>query len=238
MRREFYLQDDSSNKFWTVEVDGCDMLASNGRIGAQPRQTRTAYASAAEAQQAADKAILAKRRKGYIEGPLAKVPPYRDDLPPRFVRINHDDYLAQYVGRTAGGEQFFLTFPFSPRSANNDGGNYIALYRFDEFGLLLDAQIFDERAEGLKTQTQVDAFTDALLDTLGKHRHCDIKVAPFSVQKFGLEFGLIYDAGEDEDDEDYDDEEDYDDDDEYRCVTVEPGNYMAFHPPWDGDYDT
>ena len=22
------------------------------------------------------------------------------------------------------------------------------------------------------------------------------------------------------------------------CVIIEPGNYMAFYPPWEGDYDT
>lgn len=37
------------------------------------------------------------------------------------------------------------------------------------------------------------AFVDSLLLGLGKHKFADIKVAPFSVDKFGQKFGLIFD---------------------------------------------
>jgi hypothetical protein len=40
----------------------------------------------------------------------------------------------------------------------------------------------------------------------------------------GVNFGLVTQAPEDEDEE--------------WNVIAEPGNYMAFYPPWDGDYDT
>jgi len=226
MRREFYLQDDRSNKFWTIEVQGKELIATNGRVGAQPRETRTSYESAEVAEKAADKAVLAKRRKGYLEGDLTQLPDYRDDLPPRFVRINLDDYDAQYVGKTADGGQFFLTFPFVPRISSS-GGSFVALYLFDEFGLLREARIHEPSREGLNTQSAVDEFAQSLLNSLGKLRYCDIKVAPFAVERFGIQFGLIYER------EDIDE-----DDDPYCSVIVEPGNYMAFNPPWDGDYDT
>ncbi len=48
-----------------------------------------------------------------------------------------------------------------------------------------------------------------------------IDVAPFSVERDGIAFGLIYRRTEGS---------------EY--VEVLPGNYMAFYPPWNGDYDT
>jgi predicted DNA-binding WGR domain protein len=227
-RREFFLQDDQSNKYWTIEVDGSCVVTTNGRIGAKPRETRTQFASAEKAASEAEKEVLGKRRKGYLEGALADVPEYRPRLPPRFVRINHDDYHAQYVGRTAGGDQFFLTFPFAPGDEAQPGGNYIALYVFDEFGLLKDARIHSEQALGLATQTAVQAFAAAELASLGKVKFGDIKVAPFVVEKFGRPFGLVFDPGSPEDDED----------EPYLCVTVEPGNYMAFNPPWEGDYDT
>jgi predicted DNA-binding WGR domain protein len=228
-RREFYLQDDQSNKYWTIAVDGTAVVTTNGRIGAKPRETRTDFASADLALKEAEKEILAKRRKGYLEGDLASVPAYRPRLPPRFVRICHDDYHAQYVGRTAGGDQFFLTFPFAQTDDSGPGGNYVALYVFDEFGLLKEARVHSQQALGLATDTAVREFAASELASLGKFKFGDIKVAPFAVEKFGRSFGLIYDPG---------DPADEDDDEPYVCVTVEPGNYMAFNPPWEGDYDT
>jgi predicted DNA-binding WGR domain protein len=227
-RREFYLQDDQSNKYWTIEVDGATVVTTNGRIGAKPRETRSEFATAELAVREAEKEILAKRRKGYLEGDLGAVPEYRPRLPPRFVRIRHDDYHAQHVGKTAGGDQFFLTFPFATSADGSRGGNYIALYLFDEFGLLKEARIHSEQELGLQTQTAVREFADAELARLGKIKYGDIKVAPFAVEKFGQQFGLIHDPGDPEED----------DDEAYVSVTVEPGNYMAFNPPWDGDYDT
>jgi hypothetical protein len=52
-----------------------------------------------------------------------------------------------------------------------------------------------------------------------------IEIAPFTMDRFGTTFGLIPRPPED--------------DDNGWWVDVEPGNYMAFHEPWDsGDYDT
>ncbi len=229
-RREFYLQDDQSNKYWTIEVDGASVVTTHGRIGARPRETRTGFASADLAVQEAHKEILAKRRKGYLEGDLRDVPAYQPRLPPRFVRICHDDYHARYVGKTADGDQFFLTTPFSSGLEGTPPGNFIALYVFDEFGLLKDARIHSEQEQGLATRTAVDAFVAAELASLGRIKFGDIKVAPFVVETLGQRFGLVFDPGDPEDDEDPDEP--------YITVTVEPGNYMAFNPPWEGDYDT
>ncbi|MCB1628568.1 MAG: WGR domain-containing protein [Xanthomonadales bacterium] len=45
MRREFYLQDDQSNKFWTIEVQGAEIVTTNGRVGSKPRETRKCFPS-------------------------------------------------------------------------------------------------------------------------------------------------------------------------------------------------
>lgn len=225
-KREFYLQDDVSNKFWTIDVLGDEVVTTNGRIGAKPRETRTRHGDAAAARREADREVLGKRRKGYIECELSKVPAYQNGLPPRFVAINHDDYHARYVGRTPDGGQFFLTFPFAQTVGDQPGGNFIALYLFDEFGLLRDAQVFDERTEGLLTQTAIEAFVAQLLAGLGKYKFSNIRVAPFAIERFGRVFGLVFDGRSDEDDDDS------------IWVNVLPGDYMAFYPPWDGDYDT
>lgn len=230
MKRFFYLQDDQSNKFWNIEVMGVTLITENGRIGAKPRLTQKNFDSPEAAAQAAAREIYEKRKKGYLEGDASSLPPHSKRLPPRLVRINHDDYKAKYVGKLKDGSQFFLTFPFVPRLEGSKGGDYIALYQFDEFGALVKADIFDEKQEGLTTETAVEAFTQRLLQSLGPHKFQDIAVTPFSVTAFGIQFGLIFDPG--------DEEEDDDDDEPSIWVTVEPGNYMAFYPPWDGDYDT
>ncbi len=222
MKREFYLQDDKSNKFWTVEVLGAVIITTNGRIGAKPRETRTEYPNAEKALQAAEREILSKRKKGYVEGSLSDVPSYNKRLPPKIIRINHDDYHASRVGKTKNGDQFFLTFPFAPELNEDPGGSYIALYLFDAFGKLKDAKIF----KSLPTQSEDDALVQEILGGLGEHKFGNIRVSPFSVQAFGRIFGLIFDPGDEEDDE------------ANVWVTAEPGNYMAFYPPWDGEYDT
>jgi predicted DNA-binding WGR domain protein len=228
VKREFHLQDDRSNKFWTIEVVGNDVVTTHGRIGAKPRETRKAWPDAATAAKQSDREILGKRRKGYLEGAIAGLPAWSPRLPPRFVAIAHDDYHASHVGTHAGG-QFFLTEPFVPQTATTPREEYVALYLFDEFGLLTEARIFDAAAEGVTTQEAYDAFRQRLLATLDDVAFGDIAVAPFAVEKFGRTFGLVFDPGHvgDEDDDEPD-----------LWVNVLPGDYMAFYPPWDGDYDT
>ena len=91
MKREFYLRSDQSNKFWTVEVDGCDVVSANGRIGAKPRETRHSYADPAAAQAQADKDVAAKLKKGYVEGALDALPAY---APPDWANLpmNEDTF--------------------------------------------------------------------------------------------------------------------------------------------------
>ena len=150
---------------------------------------------------------------------------------PKLIRINHDDYHAQYIGRTLDKRQFFLTNPFVPALGDNPGREFLALYIFDADGNLLEAKIDDlgERKDKVLPGNKLDpSFASSLIQTrlaeLGKFSFRDIKVAPFRIEKFGVEFGLIPQPPEDDEDE--------------WSVTVEPGDYMAFYPPWDGDYDT
>ncbi len=138
---------------------------------------------------------------------------------PPIIRINHDDYHAKYVGRTSDGRQFFLTTPFVPF-----GCEFVALYLFDEKGNLLETRI-DQL--GGRAQIEAEPERDTLavrLSELGEVAFCDVVVAPFRIERFGVEFGLIAQAPEDGS--------------ENWWVTVEPGDYMAFYPPWDGNYDT
>ncbi|MEV5763990.1 hypothetical protein AB0L34_05365 [Micromonospora sp. NPDC052213] len=146
--------------------------------------------------------------------------------PPRCLAIDHDDYHAEYVGRTADGRQFFLTTPFEPAiRGDDDGQEFVALYLFDSEGRFLEARIdaFGPRARMDRMARR--AACDARLKELGEVTFTRIEVEPFAIDRFGTTFGLILREPEDDDDT--------------WWVTVEPGDYMAFTEPWDsGEYDT
>jgi hypothetical protein len=139
---------------------------------------------------------------------------------PTLIAIEHDDYHAEHVGRTADGRQFFLTTPFEPTR-----NEFVALYTFDLEGRLLEAVIdeFGPR-ERMDNRLRKDTY-QRRLDELGPVTFERIEVAPFAVERFGLTFGLVVRAPEGADD--------------LWAVEVQPGNYMAFFEPWDsGIYDT
>jgi hypothetical protein len=144
---------------------------------------------------------------------------------PELITINNDDYHAEFVGRTVDNKQFFLTIPFIPESSNEEGREFVALYLFSSDGKLLEAKIDD-----LGTREEMDdEYRETLfqnrIEELGEVSYEPIIIAPFRVEKFNTEFGLIAHEPEEED-------EDW-------WATFEPGNVMAFYPPWDsGDYDT
>jgi hypothetical protein len=151
---------------------------------------------------------------------------------PDLIAIDHDEYHAEHVGRTADGRQFFLTTPFEP-AREGQGNEFVALFLFDPVGRFLEARI-DElgpRAE-MDRKRRRDRY-EARLRELGEVVFTRIEVAPFAVEQFGTTFGLIARPGEDKD-KDKDEVEDAP-----WWVELHPGNYMAFSEPWDsGEYDT
>ncbi|WP_431067663.1 hypothetical protein [Methylotuvimicrobium sp.] len=102
---------------------------------------------------------------------------------------------------------------------------YVALFIFDEDGNLKESKV---DSFGPRDSLNVEAckkFYLSRLEELGDVKFCRIEVKPFSVNKFGVDFGLIPREPEDEEDE--------------WAVELLPGNYMAFFEPWDsGEYDT
>ncbi len=145
---------------------------------------------------------------------------------PKAVSLDNDDYAAKYVGWNKDGQQFFLTTPFVPEFPSaSSGKDFLALYVFDKAGALLSATIDDLGSRASLDEIGRAALRDEMLASLGEIEYRRIKVAPFSVVRFGIVFGFIPQPPEDED-------EDW-------SVIVEPGDYMCFWPPWSsGDYDT
>ncbi len=145
--------------------------------------------------------------------------------PPDIIAINNDDYHAEYVGRTSDGRQFFLTTPFEPAIGNRKGSEFIALYLFDDQGVLIEAKIEDLGPRDTLDEERRIQLRDQWLHELGKVTYDRIEVTPFAVERFSTTFGLVLREPEDDDDP--------------WAVEMQPGNYMAFFEPWDsGDYDT
>jgi len=140
--------------------------------------------------------------------------------PPKLVAVDHDDYHAEHVGRTTDARQFFLTTPFVPGERE-----FIALYVFDTAGQLRSATIDDLGPRETMGEGARLARRDALLASLGSVKHGRIRVAPFRIEMFGVEFGFIPQPPE-EPGEDW-------------SVIVMPGDVMCFSPPWSrGWYET
>jgi hypothetical protein len=148
-----------------------------------------------------------------------------DKHPPKRVALDPDNHHARHVGRAADGTQFFLTTPFVPAIAGDPGQEFLALYRFDDAGTLLDARIEDCGPRAGLDEVRRTALTKEMLASLGEVTPGRIRVAPFHVERFGIEFGFISSPPDDPDDD--------------WVVSVMPGEYMAFIAPWDsGEYET
>ena len=116
---------------------------------------------------------------------------------PKLITIDHDDYHAEYVGKTKDGRQFFLTMPFIPSKRE-----FIALFVFDKKGVL-ESTVIDD----LGSRSRLDH------EALGKVKYCRIKIAPFSIERFGVTFGLVPRAPDEPGDD--------------WCVTLEPATTCA-----------
>jgi len=151
-----------------------------------------------------------------------------DQIPPALIAIDRDDYYASHVGRSADGRQFFVTTPFVSATAGDAGRELIAVYLFDPQGGFLEARIDDLGPRRQLDQDRARKLLERRLAELGHVVYQRIQVRPFEVERFGTTFGLIPRPPESVESQ--------------RAgwwVEVRPGNYMAFHEPWDsGEYDT
>ncbi len=154
------------------------------------------------------------------------------DKYPDTILICHDDYHAKHIGKTSDDRQFFLTEAFIPRTDNDPGCEFIALYYFDLSGKYIDSIIKNLGPREDLDGEKAEEMFDSLLNSIPNPVFTDIKIAPFKIVHDGIEFGLF--PYEDSDDED----EDEDEDDEYLSLQVQPGDFMSFYEPWEGDYDT
>jgi hypothetical protein len=149
---------------------------------------------------------------------------------PHRIALEPDGYLAKHVGRLSDGRQVVLTEPFIPAIGNESGREFCATYLFDSQGTLVTAHIDDLGPRSQLDAEQARNIRNRRLADLGAITSSRIEIWPFVVEAFGVTFGLIPrppdEAAEASDFDSW-------------WVEVQPGNYMAFHAPWDsGEYDT
>jgi predicted DNA-binding WGR domain protein len=65
--RRFEFSEGSSNKFWTVWVEGTSLMTKYGRIGSSGSQTVKDFGTAEKVQKEYDKIVNEKTKKGYEE---------------------------------------------------------------------------------------------------------------------------------------------------------------------------
>jgi len=87
-----------------------------------------------------------------------------------------------------------------------------------------DGRFREARIDGFGSRAEMDrdaarARLDERMNELEGAAFCDIRVAPFSIEHDGTEFGFIPEE-------------------ETGGIGLQPGNSMAFFEPWDGYYDT
>ena len=106
------------------------------------------------------------------------------ERPPKMIAIDHDDHYAKHVGRTEDGRQFFLTNPFEPAFAGRSGGEFIALYFFDDAGALVDAKIDELGPRATLDEERARQLYDQRLRELGRVSFERIQVRPFAVRRW------------------------------------------------------
>ncbi len=74
MRREFYYQDAHSNKFWIIELTDLTLSTLHGKIGAKGKVVTKVFENKEVADKEFNKQIIAKLKKGYLEGSVKDAP--------------------------------------------------------------------------------------------------------------------------------------------------------------------
>lgn len=144
-----------------------------------------------------------------------------NEIAPQRIRIAPDDYRIERAGRAADGSQFFLTGLFVGRTDHHPGCEYVATFRWNPDGTFRDAKLTDLGPRATLTDEAYEEAIKVHENALGSFVIAPIEVAPFGLEREGVTFGLIYTTFEGS-----------------EWVELQPGNHVAFTPPWDGAYDT
>ncbi|KIC29643.1 hypothetical protein [Leisingera sp. ANG-M6] len=148
------------------------------------------------------------------------------------IRLVPDQHHLRDVGQLVDGRYFWIDLQLN--TEGHETRDFIATYTFNADGDLLDHEICDL---GLRSSSSAQHAANAVMakrkqlkikrNLLGRQKRCSFWVKPFSIEAFGLSFGLV--LREQEEGEMAGEE----------LVDAMPGCTLMFYPPWpDGSYDT
>jgi predicted DNA-binding WGR domain protein len=63
--QRYEFSEGTSNKFWEIRIEGCNVITTYGKIGTDGQSTVKEYGSPAEAKKEHDKLVASKTKKGY-----------------------------------------------------------------------------------------------------------------------------------------------------------------------------
>lgn len=149
--------------------------------------------------------------------------------PERFTIIP-DDYHVPYAGTAEDGRRFFLSDELFSLTVDGRGAgsSHVGLFLWHADGSFdrVHVETVERERRGLPPGQAAPAgradLVAAQLARLGDYVLEPITVAPFTTEVDGVTFGWLYDE--------YDGE---------GTLTIEPGDFIAYYEPWDGEeYDT
>jgi rubredoxin len=161
-----------------------------------------------------------------------RMPADRSTFPPgtpeRFTIIP-DDYHVPLAGTTGDGKQFFLSNElFGGAGHSDEVTSFIGLFFWNADGRFESVEVDAvSRPAGIPPMQAVQAGSEEALNRailkLGDYVLESIEVEPFAVDVRGVTFGFVPERLGDEE----------------ISITVQPGNFIAYYEPWDGEeYDT
>lgn len=148
------------------------------------------------------------------------------NLPDKLPIARIEDYHTHYLGQTTDGTMFWAyeTFVFTKLYEEIQGDDWRKFRK--EYAVL---HTFDKEGNYIRTKqwSNSDSFNPALTSTkleefvaeLGQVEYKDIQVKLFQTKIDGVVFGLVPDE-------------------EIESIELQPSSTIAFHEPWDGEYDT
>jgi predicted DNA-binding WGR domain protein len=80
MKRTFEFNDGTSNKFWTIEIDGAAFTVTFGKAGTAGQSQTKTFADEAACIKEAEKLIREKTKKGYVEQGTAQSEPKKEKI--------------------------------------------------------------------------------------------------------------------------------------------------------------
>lgn len=125
--RHFEFQEGTSHKFWEVSVEGDTLVVRFGKVGTQGQTQTKPFESEDVAQQACEKLVLEKLRKGYVEGaapePRPGPAPAKEGPPPQSPAPHATSPATRVLLRSSSGEE--LDFMLAEkRVALREGGHW------------------------------------------------------------------------------------------------------------------